>query len=114
MTRLPLAFLRNNLLLPLKEEDGRLLVAVGNPANLHPLPPEEAGKRYVEFMGGADAVMAKAREYYDRGEYRWVVQVMNHVVFADQENGAARDLQAGAMEQLGYQSESAPWRNFGS
>ena len=84
----------------------------GNPANLHPLPPEEAGKRYVEFMGGADAVMAKAREYYDRGEYRWVVQVMNHVVFADQENGAARDLQAGAMEQLGYQSESGPWRNF--
>ncbi|MEW6659251.1 MAG: alkyl sulfatase dimerization domain-containing protein [Thermodesulfobacteriota bacterium] len=84
----------------------------GNPANLHPLPPVEAGKRYVEFMGGAKAVMDKARKYYDKGEYRWVAQVMNHVVFADPQNTAARSLQAQALEQLGYQAESGPWRNF--
>ncbi len=84
----------------------------GNPANLHPLPPVEASARYVEFMGGAAAVIAKARKSYDRGEYRWVAQVMNHVVFADPTNAAARDLQARALEQLGYQAESGPWRNF--
>ena len=84
----------------------------GNPANLHPLPPVEASVRYVEFMGGAEAVISKARTSYDKGEYRWVAQVMNHVVFADPANAAARNLQAMALEQLGYQAESGPWRNF--
>ena len=84
----------------------------GNPANLHPLPPREASKRYVEFMGGAEAVIKKAQEDYDKGDYRWVAQVMNHVVFADPKNAAAKELQARALEQLGYQAESGPWRNF--
>ncbi|MES0361591.1 MAG: alkyl sulfatase dimerization domain-containing protein [Anaerolineales bacterium] len=84
----------------------------GNPANLHALPPEDASKNYVAFMGGADAVLAKAHESYDRGEYRWVAQVVNHVVFADPNNQAARKLQADALEQLGYQAESGSWRNF--
>jgi alkyl sulfatase BDS1-like metallo-beta-lactamase superfamily hydrolase len=84
----------------------------GNPATLHPLPPVEASKRYVEFMGGADAVLTKAMAYFEKGEYRWVAQVVNHVVFADPKNHAARNLQADALEQLGYQAESGPWRNF--
>jgi alkyl sulfatase BDS1-like metallo-beta-lactamase superfamily hydrolase len=84
----------------------------GNPANLHPLPPEEAGKRYVEFMGGAGALLAKAKESYAKGDYRWVAQVVNHLVFADPQNTEARNLQADVLEQLGYQAESGPWRNF--
>ena len=64
----------------------------GNPANLHPLPPVEASKRYVEFMGGAAAVIKKAQEYYDKGEYRWVAEVMNHVVFADPKNASGQEL----------------------
>ncbi len=82
-----------------------------NPANLQPLPPEDAGRNYVEFMGGADEVLRRARESFDRGDYRWVAQVVNHVVFADPKNPAARALQADALEQLGYQAESATWRN---
>jgi alkyl sulfatase BDS1-like metallo-beta-lactamase superfamily hydrolase len=84
----------------------------GNPAHLHPYPPVDAAARYVAFMGGADAVLTKARDSYDAGEYRWVVEVVNHVVFADPANAAARDLQANALEQLGYQAESGPWRDF--
>ena len=83
----------------------------GNPSTLHPHPPVEAGKRYVEMMGGADAVITGAQRSYDDGDYRWVVQVLNHVVFADPQNRAARMLSADAMEQLGYQAESATWRN---
>ena len=84
----------------------------GNPANLHPLPPVESGKKYVELAGGADALLAKGREAFARGEYRWTAQVVNHLVFADPDNADARGLQADALEQLGYQSESGPWRNF--
>jgi alkyl sulfatase BDS1-like metallo-beta-lactamase superfamily hydrolase len=84
----------------------------GNPATLYELPPVESSKQYVKFMGGADAVLKQAKESFEQGNYRWVAQVVNHVVFADPGNKAAKDLQADALEQLGYQSESGPWRNF--
>jgi len=83
----------------------------GNPAHLHTLPPEKSGPRYVEYMGGADAVLAKAREDFARGEYRWVAEVSNHLVFADPSNVAARALCADALEQLGFAAESSTWRN---
>ena len=82
-----------------------------NPAHLNQLPPVEVGKLYVEFMGGEDAVIHKAREYYSKGQYRWVAEVMNHVVFANPSNMTARELEADAFEQLGYQTENATWRN---
>jgi alkyl sulfatase BDS1-like metallo-beta-lactamase superfamily hydrolase len=84
----------------------------GNPANLHPLPPVDAGQRYVELAGGADALLAKARTAFEAGDYRWVAEVVNHLVFADPDNEAARALQADALEQMGYQAESGPWRAF--
>jgi alkyl sulfatase BDS1-like metallo-beta-lactamase superfamily hydrolase len=84
----------------------------GNPATLHEYPPVEQAQRYVDFMGGADAVLQKAQASFDEGDYRWVAEVVNHVVFADPDNEAARNLQADALEQLGYQAESGPWRNF--
>lgn len=84
----------------------------GNPANLYKLPPVDASVRYVEFMGGENKVISKAKEYFDKGEYRWVVQVLNHVIFANPKNQKARNLSADAMEQLGYQAESAVWRAY--
>lgn len=84
----------------------------GNPATLDELPPEDAAKKYVEYMGGADSILQKARADYDKGNYRWVAQVVSKVVFADPDNKAARNLEADALEQMGYQAESGPWRNF--
>lgn len=83
----------------------------GNPANLDPLPPEDAGRRYVAAMGGADAVLKTARQAFADGDYRWAAQLLNHLVFAEPDNAAARELQADTLEQLGYQSENATWRN---
>ena len=84
----------------------------GNPATLDELPPVAAAKKYVEYMGGADAIMQKAEADFVKGNYRWVAQVTNQVVFADPSNKAARSLEADALEQMGYQAESGPWRNF--
>ena len=83
----------------------------GNPANLKKYPPVEAGKRYVELAGGPDALLTKAQAAFDAGDYRWVAELVNHLVFADPTNQAARDLQADTLEQLGYQAESATFRN---
>jgi alkyl sulfatase BDS1-like metallo-beta-lactamase superfamily hydrolase len=84
----------------------------GNPANLHPHPPVEAAERYVAYMGGADAILERARADHEAGDDRWVAEVVKHVVFADPDNVAARELLADAPTQLGYQAESGPWRNF--
>ena len=84
----------------------------GNPAHLWEHTPVESARRYVEFMGGAEAVLERARESFGQGDYRWVAEVVNHVVFAEPENRAARELQADALEQLGYGAENAVWRNF--
>jgi len=84
----------------------------GNPSTLNELPPAESAAKFVEYMGGADSVIERARQDYDAGNYRWVAEVMNKVVFADPGNQAAKNLTADALEQLGYQAESGPWRNF--
>lgn len=84
----------------------------GNPATLYRLPPTAAAKKYMTFMGGSDEVLKKAQTCFDEGEYRWVAEVLNHLVMADPEHIKGRALLADCLEQLGYQSESAPWRNF--
>jgi alkyl sulfatase BDS1-like metallo-beta-lactamase superfamily hydrolase len=83
-----------------------------NPANLHPLPPEPAAKRYVEAMGGAAAVRGRAREAADAGEYRWAATLLDHAVFADPTDQEARDALADVYTQLAYQAEAGTWRNI--
>nr|VUD24121.1 alkyl/aryl-sulfatase BDS1 [Salmonella sp. NCTC 7297] len=61
-------------------------------ATLDELPPEEAAKKFVEYMGGADAILQKAKADFDQGNYRWVAQVVSKVVFADPNNQNARNL----------------------
>lgn len=82
-----------------------------NPANLNPPTPVDNARKTIEYMGGQEAVLARARTDYEAGHYRWVASVMSQAVFADPTNQAARDLAASALEQLGYQAESGPWRD---
>lgn len=114
----------------------------GNPAHLYSLPPKETGAKYIEYMGGAREAIKKACTDFEEGEYRWVAQVMSDVVFGfckdnlppynqpftpgitekcqdgeftdDIEENCfyATQLEADALEKLGYQAESGPWRNF--
>jgi len=84
----------------------------GNPAHLWEHPPVASARRYVEAMGGSEQVLERARASFEAGDYRWVAEVVNHVVFAQPDNEAARQLQADALEQLGYGAENATWRNF--
>ncbi|NUR06135.1 MAG: MBL fold metallo-hydrolase [Nocardioidaceae bacterium] len=83
----------------------------GNPAHLWQHPPGEAAARYVEYMGGADAVVEKARASYEAGDLRWCAEVLSHVVFQDPSHRAARELLADTFEQLGFGAENGTWRN---
>ncbi|MNM52881.1 Metallo-beta-lactamase superfamily protein [compost metagenome] len=82
-----------------------------NPANLDALSNVDYGRKFVDYAGGADALLARARTDYQAGEYRWVSQAMNHLVDAEPTNQPALELFADALEQLGYQAESSVERN---
>lgn len=82
-----------------------------NPVHLDELEPTEYAKKLVEYLGDADKVLEMAKSDYEKGEYQWVAQITNTLVYADSENEQAKYLCADALEQLGYQAESGAWRN---
>ncbi|ORA33757.1 hypothetical protein BST13_19325 [Mycobacterium aquaticum] len=83
----------------------------GNPSDLDDLPPQEAAKKYVEYMGGEEAILQKAKNDFDNGNYRWTAMVLKHVVFANPDSVNGKNLLADSYEQMGYQAESGPWRS---
>lgn len=93
----------------------------GNPAQLDPLPEAQSAKRYMAMMGGVETVVAKAQIAFDEAAtasveegiktYRWIAELLNHAVFAEPDNELAKSLLAKVYDQLGYQAESAPWRD---
>ncbi|NKY34187.1 MBL fold metallo-hydrolase [Nocardia speluncae] len=83
----------------------------GDPVSLHPHPPVESARRFVEFAG-AQAVLTEGRRAFDSGDYRWAAQILHALVFAEPDNTAARELQADAYEQMGYQAEGPQWRGI--
>ena len=82
-----------------------------NPATLIPLSPTDSAPLYVEMMGGADKILAKGRELYDKGEYKQAQEILNKLVYAEPTNQAAKDLLADVFEQIGYQQENPGLRN---
>lgn len=84
----------------------------GVPADLNPHPPIERAKRLVAAMGGAASLHRQARKAYATGDYRWSAKLAHNGVFADPADKVSRKLLADSYEQLGYQSESAIWRNI--
>ncbi|WP_235625313.1 alkyl/aryl-sulfatase [Mycolicibacterium neworleansense] len=83
----------------------------GNPSDLDDLPPVAAAKKYVEYMGGEDAILDKAKKDFDNGNYRWTAMVLKQVVFANPDSVNGKNLLADSYEQMGYQAESGPWRS---
>lgn len=84
----------------------------GNPARLWPHPPQEEAQRYVAAIGGIGRVLELAREAYESGDFRWAATLLDHAVFVDSDNDAAKRLYADTLEQLGYAAENGTWRNF--
>lgn len=82
-----------------------------NPATLIPLSPSDSAPLYVEMMGGADKIMAKGKELYEKGEYLSATEILNKLIYAEPHNQPAKDLLADVYEQIGYQKESPSVRN---
>ncbi len=83
----------------------------GNPANLDPLPPQESARRYLELLGGVEKAVTAAQAAFDKGDYRWAAELLNHAVFGAPDSSAAKELLARTYEQMAYAAEAATWRN---
>jgi alkyl sulfatase BDS1-like metallo-beta-lactamase superfamily hydrolase len=83
----------------------------GDPTFLDPLPRRERSARYVEAMGGRDAVVAAAGQARGEGDFRWTAEVLTHLLRLDADDREARQLKADALRQLGYQASNPMWRN---
>ena len=83
----------------------------GNPATLAPLSPADSAPLFVEMMGGAASIVAKAQELYESGEYRLAMEILNKLIYAEPDNREGKAILADVFEQLGYQYESASMRN---
>jgi alkyl sulfatase BDS1-like metallo-beta-lactamase superfamily hydrolase len=83
----------------------------GDPASLWPLLPADYAKRHVALIG-REKLLDEGRQAIDAADYRWAVQVLHHLVFADPDDAEAKALQADAYEQLGYQQEIPQWRGI--
>ena len=84
----------------------------GNPSEYYALPQTVTASRYVNAIGGATAVLELAQTAFSEGDYRWSAELLNHLVFAEPDNQAARDWLAASYEQIGFQSESGAWRSY--
>ena len=65
-----------------------------NPATLIPLSPEDSAPLYVEMMGGAAPILARARQLHAEGKYRLAQEILNKLVYAEPGNQEAKDLLA--------------------
>ena len=83
----------------------------GDPVSLHPHVPVESAKRYVDLIG-AEKILAEGQRAFDDGDYRWAAEILHKLVFAQPDNQAAKNLQADAYEQMGYQTEAPQWRGI--
>ncbi|MGH9841015.1 MAG: alkyl/aryl-sulfatase [Blastocatellia bacterium] len=83
-----------------------------DPTFLDPLPRPERSKRYVEMMGGRDAVIAAAKKAFEKGEHQWTAELLTYVIRINKDDAEARKLKADALRQLAYKTENTNWRNW--
>ena len=88
-----------------------------NPAKLWALPDKISAELYAKYLPQGGSLLDAARAAYADGQYRWTVEVLDHVRLAPHAwdastYAAATDLQADAFEQMAYAAESGIWRNY--
>lgn len=84
----------------------------GNPTNIFPLPPAERAAKMLAMVGGVDAILARARDAVEAGEFQWAAELTDYVLAVDAANAAAKQLKAAALAELGERQVNATARNY--
>jgi alkyl sulfatase BDS1-like metallo-beta-lactamase superfamily hydrolase len=88
-----------------------------NPVSLWRLPDKASAALYAKYLPQSNGSLVQAAsKAFEEGNYRWVVEVLDHVRLApshwSSDYMAALNLQADAFEQMAYSAESGIWRNY--
>jgi len=83
-----------------------------DPWTLDPMPYMDRAERYVELMGGRDAVVKAAKKAVNDGEYTWAAEILTNVIRIDNNDMEARNLKAEAYRQFAYTLTNVNWRNW--
>jgi alkyl sulfatase BDS1-like metallo-beta-lactamase superfamily hydrolase len=76
-------------------------------ANLKPIPPVEEARRWIELLGGEEAMLEAARRALDEREFAWAAKLANQVYLVDDQNPEARRVKAEALRQMAYVATGA-------
>jgi len=83
----------------------------GNPSSLDNLPPESAAPKFVEYMGGEAAVIAKAASTSTRASTVDRRGVEARRLRQPEERGREEPARGRLRNSSAYQAESGPWRS---
>jgi len=83
----------------------------GNPSNPFPLPPREYAEKFVSLVGGVDVLRERIRVAYDRGEFQWVLHLVDIMEILEQ-SSEVDELKWKALKELGERQLNATSRNY--
>ena len=55
----------------------------GNPTTISPLPPAARAAKMLEMAGGADGMLARARQALEGCEFQWAAELTDYVLAID-------------------------------
>ncbi len=84
----------------------------GNPTSLGTLAPDEEAKRFIELVGGVDALMAAVEKAHSDGEYQWALQLIDRLIYLDSSNTQAIHLKADILREYAGEQINCPARHY--
>jgi len=72
----------------------------GNPTSLNTLAPDEEAKRFIDLIGGPDALLRETEKARVAGDYQWALQLIDRLIFLDNENADANAIKATILKEF--------------
>ena len=79
---------------------------------MFPLTEQERAAKIIGVIGGAEPVLASAREALAAGESQWAAELADYVLAVDRANRDAKRIKAQALTELGERQINATARNY--
>jgi len=92
--------------------DGYLGWFDGNPTNIFPLSPIEKARHMADLAGGIDALMKKAEDAAEKGDFQWVLNLTDYLLCLSPGNKEAKSLRVKALTELGKRSANPNARHY--
>lgn len=84
----------------------------GNPTSLNTLAPNEEAKRFIDLIGGSEALLAETEKARLAGDYQWALQLIDRLIFLDDTNEQATEIKATLLKEYAGQQINCCARHY--